>query len=147
MANEDTFHLGVKALIINKAGKILVLRSNPKKLTNNEPDHWDLPGGRLQKGDQNLEETLRREVKEEIGITQLKIIEFFDCSIAKLRIHHKHGLVLYTFICSVNNVNIKLTDDEHSEFGWFSPKEAAKLLSTKFSDEFVERLSKMSSRT
>ena len=72
MANEDTFHLGVKALIRNKHGKVLVLHTNMVKLPKGVTDHWDLPGGRLQKG-QDLEETLRREIKEEIGIKEIKM--------------------------------------------------------------------------
>ena len=44
---EDTFHLGVKALIFEAEGKILLLeRNHPVKNL-----YWDIPGGRLQKGD------------------------------------------------------------------------------------------------
>ena len=144
MANEDTFHLGVKALIRNKHGKVLVLHTNMVKLPKGVTDHWDLPGGRLQKG-QDLEETLRREIKEEIGIKEIKILKLLDASIAKMRIHFEHGLILFTFLCTIYDQHIELTDDEHSEFDWFSPKEAGKLLSTKFSDEFVEKLVKLGS--
>ena len=62
MANEDTFHLGIKAVIRNKTGKVLVLKSNPKykDSTSKKSIYWDLPGGRLQKG-QNIKETLKRD--------------------------------------------------------------------------------------
>ncbi len=140
MANEDTFHLGVKAVIKNNQGKILVLHANMKILDKDVADHWDLPGGRLQKG-QNLEETLGREVEEEIGIKDLIVHQLIDASISKMRIRPEYGLVLFSFLCSIkDNQQIELTDDEHSEFGWFDTKDAAKLLSTKFSDEFVEKL-------
>lgn len=85
MANEDVFHLGVKALIKNKQGKILILHSNPKHNDKNTPDHWDLPGGRLQKGD-DIEKTLQREVKEEIGIENIQIVKLLDASLSKMRI-------------------------------------------------------------
>ena len=43
----DTFHVGVKALIFNPNGKLLLLeRDHPLKQL-----YWDLPGGRLQKGE------------------------------------------------------------------------------------------------
>ena len=118
MANEDTFHLGVKALIRNKKGWLLVLHANMANLTKGETDHWDLPGGRLQKG-QYLEETLRREVEEEIGVKDIKIHELLDASISKMRVHFEHGLILFTFLCSINEKReVKLTDDEQIMVGW-----------------------------
>ena len=38
--------------------------------------HWDFPKGHIEKGE-NWQETLKREVKEETGITKLKIIPDF----------------------------------------------------------------------
>lgn len=145
MANEDIFHLGVKALIKNKKGQVLVLHSNPKySREDNTPDHWDLPGGRLQKG-QSIEETLTREVEEEIGIKHLKIIKLLDASISKLRLmQENYGLILFTYLCSIGDPdNVKLMDDEHTEYRWCSPEEAAGLLSTKFSNSLVEVVRKV----
>lgn len=63
---EDCFHLGVKALIFNEKNKMLLLeRHHPSKKM-----YWDIPGGRLLRGE-SLIETLIREVKEETG---------FECS-------------------------------------------------------------------
>lgn len=56
---EDYFHLGVKALIQNAQKELLLLRR--RSLV------WDLPGGRIQKGE-TLEEALAREVYEETGL-------------------------------------------------------------------------------
>jgi hypothetical protein len=49
--NEDFFHLGIKALIKNADGKILLLKVNTAKLKDfhGEP-YWDIPGGRVQNG-------------------------------------------------------------------------------------------------
>lgn len=46
-AKEDTFHLGVKALIRNPNKKFLLLKRESKFNKN----YWDLPGGCLQKGE------------------------------------------------------------------------------------------------
>jgi len=54
---EDCFHLGVKVLLYDSEGRVLLLKKGP---------YWDLPGGRLQKGE-TLMETLQREVEEETG--------------------------------------------------------------------------------
>lgn len=59
---EDIFQLGIKAVIRNNLGQILLLQVNPAKLRNWQGDaYWDLPGGRIQKGATVLE-TLRREI-------------------------------------------------------------------------------------
>lgn len=48
--SEDIFHLGIKALIRNNDGKILLLQVNPQKLRGKQTDYWDLPGGPGPKG-------------------------------------------------------------------------------------------------
>lgn len=69
---EDTFHLGIKAVITNDSGKILLLKVNPDQLKGNvDEPYWDLPGGRVQKG-HSAEETLRHEVFEETGIEDIQ---------------------------------------------------------------------------
>ncbi len=62
----DIFYLGVKALIVNLGGKLLVLQKNPKRLNQIEA-RWDIPGGRMQKNE-SLETALKREVSEETGL-------------------------------------------------------------------------------
>lgn len=144
MANEDVFHLGVKALIQNKQGKILVLHSNPNYNTGDTPDHWDLPGGRIQKGD-DIDKTLHREVKEEIGIDNIKIIKLLDASLSKMRIiNNQFGLILFTYLCAMGETDhVRLVDDEHSEFKWCHSEEAADLLKAKFSDSSIEIVRKL----
>lgn len=135
---EDIFHLGIKALIRNKKGQILLLNTNLKTFSGPIDPHWDLPGGRIQKNE-TIEEALAREVEEEIGVKDIKIIKFLDASISKIRITKKdYGLILFTYLCSIDNLkNIRLTDNEHVEFKWVSLKKAAKLLSIKFADSFI----------
>lgn len=45
--NEQKFHVGVKALIMNDNNEILILKTNPKEAGHFHPEHWDLPGGRI----------------------------------------------------------------------------------------------------
>jgi len=77
---EDCFHLGVKALIFNSANKMLLLERHPpsKKM------YWDIPGGRLQRGE-SLMETLKREVKEETGLDQISNIRPFTMIFTTIR--------------------------------------------------------------
>lgn len=46
-AKEDTFHLGVKAIFRNPNKEMLLL----ERRSNFNQNYWDLPGGRLQKGE------------------------------------------------------------------------------------------------
>lgn len=141
--NEARFHLGIKALIRNKKGQILILEKNPKGRSGLNPPHWDLPGGRLKNGD-DIEKTLKREVEEEIGIRNIKIIEFFDASLSKFRVYDDKeivGLIFFTFLCSIKNPeDVKLTDVEHSNFKWADKKEAARRLLPKFSKELAKKI-------
>ena len=56
----------VSALIWSKDGKILMGRKDPAK-GGVYPDAWHLPGGGVDDGE-NLEQALRREINEEVGI-------------------------------------------------------------------------------
>lgn len=144
----NVFHVAAKALIFNNNKQILVLRKNPKRARTNNPDHWDLPGGRL-KGNQTLKEALLMEIEEELKIepSQIKIIKLFDASLSKLKICEKNGpfsLVLFTYLCKLNPENINLVlNEEHSEYLWTDIEKAKELLSTKFSNEFINKLTSL----
>jgi 8-oxo-dGTP pyrophosphatase MutT (NUDIX family) len=140
MANEDSFHLGLKALIQNIEGKVLVLHANLETFKSPEVDHWDLPGGRIHKGE-TVEAGLSREVLEEVGLEHVQIVKLLDASVSRMRISHLDvGIILFTYLCHIGDQEIKLTDNEHTEFKWVLPADAAKLLSTKFSDSAVEAI-------
>ena len=158
--NEKKFHVGIKALIQNEEGKILILRTSPGKLVKvirtkgvpkelHEKGYWDIPGGRIEEG-MSLEETLKKEVEEETGLdwSLVQEKEFFYGNIAHIEISvedEKFGIVLLTYLCKLEKTpeNIKLKIDEHNEFKWASINEAKELLSTKYSDDFIERLDKL----
>lgn len=143
---EDSFHLGIKAIIRNSEGEVLLLKTNPAKLRgySGEP-YWDIPGGRIHK-DSSVEETLKRELEEETGITVVKSMEPFTMVLSTMRIPTDDGsvgLILASYLCEIeDNPEIKISD-EHIEAKWFSPKEAAKLLEFKYPKEFVKKLSEI----
>lgn len=147
MSSEDIFHLGVKALLRSKKGEVLLLQVNPAKLGGGERrSYWDLPGGRVQKGS-SIDDTLRREVLEETGITELTNIHAVNMILSNLRIpigeDESVGLVLSVYACSVpDNVPITLSD-EHVAHDWLAPKEAAELLRVKYPGNFCEAIAKL----
>lgn len=57
--DRKNFHVDVKGLVFNNAGKLMLLK---------EPtDTWDLPGGRMEHGE-TFEQAIKRECREEMGV-------------------------------------------------------------------------------
>ncbi len=140
---EDCFHLGAKALIHNARGELLVLLPNPKKF-NVAISRFDLPGGRMQKNE-TLEETLQREVFEEIGVSNLTILEPFLTVLTNFRIPLKPlgsvGLLFATYLCTIPESTPLTLSDEHVHFEWVSPQKALEALSH-YPTPLLEKLSR-----
>lgn len=136
MSNEDHFHLGMKALLRDHEGKLLLLqRSTPSKKS-----YWDLPGGRTQKGETPLQ-TLQREIREEIGLQEIKPLSHFSMFVTNIRIaapNESVGLILSVFLCEPISFTPVLSD-EHDHFDWFTPKEVIQKL-PQYPAEFLEKL-------
>ena len=128
--SEDNFHLGIKALIRNDKGDILLLQVNPAKLNGNNKNYWNLPGGRVQKGD-SVTDTLKREVAEETGISDIKTTKEIGMVLANIRIpvgDDKVGLILGIYECEVADATAITISDEHIAYDWFAPQQAAEHL-------------------
>lgn len=142
--NEKKFHVGIKALVQNEEGKVLLLKVDPRELRDNEHGvYWDLPGGRIKHSD-SVETTLRKELEEEIGYAGgIEIIKPLHGGISRIEIPvdgERYGLVLFVYLCRINGLKEITLSFEHTEYGWFSIEEVKQLLSVKFSKEFIEKL-------
>ena len=105
----------VKGIIFNEKKEILLLQRNPK--LRNE-SNWDLPGGLIEH-DETEEETLSREIKEELNITA-KII--FKGKKWNFKRNSDNKIVtVQNYICEIVNGSIKLSE-EHIKFEWVSIK-------------------------
>ncbi len=142
---EDVFQLGIKALIRNSEGKILLLQVNPEKFVDHDGTiYWDIPGGRVQRG-KTVEQTLKSEIEEETGINDISRIEKIDTVLSNIRIPIKDesmdvGLILSIFSCTIpENSEIKLSA-EHTKYGWFSPTDASEKLKYKYPKEFTDKI-------
>jgi len=60
------FTLSVRALLYDHAGALLLLQRSNSSRTN--PGRWEVPGGKIDEGE-SFDFALRREVKEETGLT------------------------------------------------------------------------------
>lgn len=137
---EDLFHLGIKGLIRDGTGKVLLLQVNPAMLKDDKKNYWDLPGGRVQKG-QSVEETLVREIAEETGVDAIKNAKEIGMVLSNIRIpvgNESVGLILAIYSCEFAANQPVSISDEHIAFGWFAPEEAAKMLAVKYPQHFCE---------
>jgi ADP-ribose pyrophosphatase YjhB (NUDIX family) len=142
MAQEKLFQVGIKALITNAKGEILLLDSGNWHLKN-QVRHWDIPGGRIQEG-HSLLETLQREVREETGIKKISEPVFFTAAMSNFKDmplgEHMVGLLLMIYKVKIPKDSKISLSEEHSGYEWVIPNEAAKRLAYKYSPEFTQLL-------
>ncbi len=101
--------------VMVRNGTVLLVHRSPSKQF--YPDVWDLPGGHVNQGE-SLEEALRREAREELGIEVLELSwlgHVYD-DVEPAVVH------LYT-ILSWRGEPVNAAPDEHTEVRWFSATE------------------------
>jgi 8-oxo-dGTP diphosphatase len=115
-------HEVVAALIIQSQKVLLGLRSATRTFY---PDVWDMFGGHVEPGEGH-EETLVRELQEELGITpnQWKYLETLTFSLSEPSDQMTVHLFLVT---SWKGTPFNRQPEEHSVIHWFSLAEAAQL--------------------
>jgi mutator protein MutT len=108
--------VGVGAIII-KDGKILL-----QKRTDNKK--WAIHGGALEPGE-TIEETLYRELKEELGITPVKYEFFKVFSGEDMHVFYPNGdevyLISLIYICSEFEGQFVMQQSEVEDLEWFLP--------------------------
>jgi 8-oxo-dGTP pyrophosphatase MutT (NUDIX family) len=73
---------------------------------------WTMPGGRCE-SDETIEVTLKREVEEETGITDLKIDDFVGEVTGA-----KEGDIVPIFLCATNQKPELMEPEKFSEWKW-----------------------------
>lgn len=138
---DKLFFVGVKGLVQNPAGELLLLRADVTELRGNKEPYWDLPGGRIAEGSTELE-TLQREINEEIGKRAIVQAVYLETVISNHNIPIDGGgfagLVLRIWNVSVDQIDDIVLSDEHDQLGWFSPAKSSDLLANKYSEAFCK---------
>lgn len=134
------FFVGIKGLIRNSKGDILLLLADVSSFRDAKVPYWDLPGGRIEEGDDE-KATLRKEVQEETGITELGNISYLHTVISSHVIPIKDsermaGLVLRIWQVEIPESSDIQISEEHTEYEWVSPAEAAVRLKNKYPEDF-----------
>lgn len=144
MAAEQLFQVGIKAVAQNSKGQILLL-AVPEWGDN--PAHWDLPGGRMEPGE-NFIQTLQRELKEEIGVTYSGTAEHMATVLSNITIpvgDDRVPLILMPYrIALPENVAITLDPNGAEQaYEWTSPADAAERLQRKYPAAFCDVISQL----
>ncbi len=106
------YGLTVRGVIKNYTGEILIVKRHPKSKT--DPEMWELPGGKVEKGE-HFADALIREIKEETNL-EVDVGDF--CEAVQNDYSHKRTVQLMMYLDDVEG-NIKISD-EHTEYMWAS---------------------------
>lgn len=103
------------AVIRNSDKYLIAKRAGTKKFA---PNQWEFISGFIDDGE-SAEETILREIKEELGI-EGKIVDTSD----SFDIVDDEGKWIITpFLIEVNTRNIKINPEDHSEIKWIATDE------------------------
>lgn len=133
MENKFLHEVAITAIVVKEGKYLIVRRSSNKKRF---PGMWTVPGGKLETEDylklpkdtkeywyNVLEKTLRREVKEEVGI-EIENIEY----LTSLATVHGDGNPSLVISCLADYVSgeIVLQKEECDDFAWVVTEETKK---------------------
>ena len=122
------------AIIFRKeAGKNFYL------LLHYQSGHWDFPKGNIEKGEK-LEETVKREIKEETGLEDIKFIPGFKESIKYFyKLKGKNIFKIVTFFLVETKTNEVKISWEHIGYKWLPYEKAIAQLTFKNAKEILKK--------
>jgi len=122
LIKHDLCIVGCCGIVLNRRKEILLEKH--KKRT---PwyGYWILPGGKLERGE-SLEDCVKREIKEEVGI-DVKIKRLVSVFVSKESRNLSLPIVLVFFLAEPLCEEIKIKEDEIKDAKWFSLKEIKNL--------------------
>jgi 8-oxo-dGTP diphosphatase len=109
----------VAAAIIQHNDKILCVQRGENKLSYISKK-YEFPGGKIEQGE-SKEETIKREIREELNMEISVINEF-------ITVNHQYpdfNLTMHSFICHCDSTELTLT--EHIDYKWLSRGEMEEL--------------------
>lgn len=124
------------------AGAIVFRRENNKikyLLIQYGWGHWEFPRGLIEKGE-SLEETAKREIKEEVGIEDIEFIPGFKGWFKFFfKLKGKNIMKIATFLLAETKTKEVKLSHEHKDYVWLEREEALEKLTFKNSKEVLKK--------
>ncbi len=114
----ERFAVAIKAFVVSK-GKVLLLKRNPGNV--HKPNEWDIPGGRLNPGEDPYK-GLARETHEETG---LSIYVLTPIGVEHFARDDGQMITMIIFLCEPKGTSVSLSD-EHVEYKWVKLRDVPK---------------------
>lgn len=119
--NEIVLRVAAKALVVNNAGKVLILREATTYDEGTNTGRYHLPGGRLEQGEA-FYDGLKREIDEETG---LQVEPLYPLYVGEWRPVIKGvptQIIALFMLCKATNTDVQLSE-EHDQAFWIKPIE------------------------
>lgn len=111
MSERQPFYIGIKGIIKNEAGDVLILKDTSR-------GKWEVPGGRIDKG-QSITDSFSREIEEELpGAKLVSLGEVIHVAQGDFLVEDGHKLFLVFHLAKVSLPDVLALSDEHSESAW-----------------------------
>lgn len=120
--------LSVKGFIVNEKGELLIVRRS--KSEKHFPNAWEIPGGRLDVGEDPFD-GLTREVKEEVGI-DVDVLN--PIKVSHFKRQDGQQITMIVFACKPWSDKVSL-GKEHTAYEWIPLGKAATKLIPEFHPE------------
>jgi 8-oxo-dGTP pyrophosphatase MutT (NUDIX family) len=136
---DKLFYVAAKAFIKNPQDKVLLLKAGISPHRVIKEVYWDLPGGRIQSG-QDILQALTQEIEEETGIQNCKVLRLRATAISNhiSQIDGREvGLLLIVYDVSIPENSVVVLSEEHVQYEWVKLNEARRRLRHKYPDDFT----------
>jgi nucleoside triphosphatase len=122
----------VGALVVNARGEILLCKSRKWK------NKFVIPGGHVELGE-TLEHTVKREVKEETGLSlkSARLLGVQEAVYSKEFFKPKH-FIFIDFLCEARDARVRLDERELQAFVWVKPRRALRMKTDSFTKKTIK---------
>lgn len=102
-------------------------------------EYWDFPKGHIEKGEK-IEETIKREVREETGLDDIRLVEDFKEWIKYFfKFKGKNVFKIVTFLLAETKTKEVKVSFEHLGYEWLSYEKALEKLTFKNAKEILKK--------